>query len=107
MMTKSAVALLKKDDRQERGLVTDQCHDRSGKPDKRGEKSWDKSRLNVNFLMHGNWGLRISGHDAAEVYSPEGHRHAEANPACEVHNGYCASHQNPRPKSLAVLHLSR
>ena len=52
---KSAVALLKKGDRQERGPVTDQCHDRSGKPDKRGEKSWDKSRLNVNFLMHGNW----------------------------------------------------
>ena len=30
-------------------------------------------------------GLCISGHDAAEVYSPEGHRHAEANPTCEVH----------------------
>ena len=29
--------------------------------------------------------LRISGHDAAEVYSPEGHRHAEANPTCETH----------------------
>ena len=37
-------------------------------------------------------GLRISGHDAAEVYSPEGHRHAEANPTCEIHKGYCASY---------------
>ena len=35
---KSAVALLKKGDWQERGLVTDQCHDRSGKPDKRSDK---------------------------------------------------------------------
>ena len=35
---KSAVALLKKGDWQERGLVTDQCHDRSGKLDKRCEK---------------------------------------------------------------------
>ena len=39
-------------------------------------------------------GLRISGHDAAEVYSPEEHRHAEANPTCEIHKGYCTSHQN-------------
>ena len=35
---KSAVAMLKKGDWQERGPVTDQCHDRSGKPDKRSDK---------------------------------------------------------------------
>ena len=35
---KSAVAFLKKGDWQERGPVTDQCHDRSGKPDKRSDK---------------------------------------------------------------------
>ena len=35
---KSAVVLLKKGDWHERGPVTDQCHDRSGKPDKRGDK---------------------------------------------------------------------
>ena len=46
----------------------------------------DKINLNVNLLMQAI-GLRISGHDAAEVYSPEGHRHAEANPTCEVHKG--------------------
>ena len=33
-------------------------------------------------------GLRISRHDAAEVYFPEVHRHAEANPTCEIHKGY-------------------
>ena len=38
MMTKSTEAMLKKGDWQERGPVTDQCHDRSGKPDKRGDK---------------------------------------------------------------------
>ena len=37
---KSAVALLKKGDWHERGPVTDQCHDRSGKSDKKlGQKS--------------------------------------------------------------------
>ena len=35
---KSAVAILKKVDWQERGSVTDQCHDRSGKPDKMSDK---------------------------------------------------------------------
>ena len=35
---KSAVSILKKDDWHERGLVTDQCPDRSGKPDKRSDK---------------------------------------------------------------------
>ena len=35
---KSAVALLKKGDWHERGPVTDQCHDRLGKPGKRGDK---------------------------------------------------------------------
>ena len=35
-------------------------------------KSWDEIHRNVNYLMHDNW-LRISGHDAAEVYSPEEH----------------------------------
>ena len=35
---KSAVAILKKGDWQERGPITDQCHDRSGKPDKRSDK---------------------------------------------------------------------
>ena len=35
---KSAVAILNKGDWQERGPVTDQCHDRSGKPDKMSDK---------------------------------------------------------------------
>ena len=35
---KSAVAMLKKGDWHERGPVTDQCHDRSGKPDKKSDK---------------------------------------------------------------------
>ena len=34
---KSAAAILKKGDRQEKGPVTEQCHDRSGKPDKRSD----------------------------------------------------------------------
>ena len=72
MMTKSAVAMLKKGDWQEREPVTDECHDRPGKPGKRSDKKFGQKlsqRRSSDAI-----GLRISGHDAAEVYSPEGHR---------------------------------
>ena len=39
---KSAVAILKKGDWHERGSVTDQSHDRSGEPDKRGDKKLER-----------------------------------------------------------------
>ena len=39
---KSAVAILKKGDWHERGSVTDQGHDRSGQPDKRGDKKLER-----------------------------------------------------------------
>ena len=52
---KSAVAILKKGDWQERGSVTDQRHDRSGKPDKRcdeklGQKSSKRRSSNARQL---------------------------------------------------------
>ena len=52
---KSAVAILKKGNWHESEHVTDQCHDRTGKPGKKSEKSWDKIHLNVDYLLHGNW----------------------------------------------------
>ena len=69
---KSAVAILKRGDWQERGLVTDQCHDRSGKPDKRSDKKLGQKSSQRRLSDARQLGLRISGHDAAEVYSPEG-----------------------------------
>ena len=84
---KSAVAMLKKDepyDRTVRPVVCDLSNTRQ-------------------------LGLRLSGHGAAEVVVnlTEELRHAETDPTCEVHKGYCTSYQNSRPKSLARLHLSR
>ena len=42
MMTKSAVAMFKKGDWHGRGPGTDQGHDRSGQPDKRGDKKLER-----------------------------------------------------------------
>ena len=52
---KSAVAILKKGNWQERESVADGCHDRPGKPVKRGDEKLGKIHLNVSFLMHDNW----------------------------------------------------
>ena len=52
---KSAVTILKKGDWQERGPVTDQCHDRPGKPGKRSDKKLGKNSSKRHLLMHGNW----------------------------------------------------
>ena len=46
---KSAVAMLKKGDWQEREPVTDQCHDRSGKPDERGDKKLGQNLSRCQF----------------------------------------------------------
>ena len=37
-------------------------------------------------------GLCLLRHEAAEVHLTEELRHAETNPTCEIHEGYCASH---------------
>ena len=57
----------------ERGPVTDQCHDRSGKPGKRSDKKLGQMSSQRQSSDARAIGLRISGHDAAEVYSPEEH----------------------------------
>ena len=89
---KNAVAILKKGDWQERGLVTDQCADRSGKLDKMSDKILVQKSSQRRSFDARKIALCISRHDAAEVFSPEVHRHVETNPTCEVHKGYCASH---------------
>ena len=54
MMTKVSVALLQKNDWQGRGPVTDQCHDRSGKLDKRSDKKLGQksSQRRLSDAMH-------------------------------------------------------
>ena len=105
---KSAMAILKKGDLQEKGPVTDQCHDRSGKPDKMSDKKLGRKSSKRRSSKARQLGCVFhSRHAAAEVYSPEVHRHAEANPTCETHNGYCTSQQNSRPKSFTRIYLPR
>ena len=52
---KSAVAMLKKGNWQERESVSDACHDQTEQPVTRSGKKLDKIHLSVSFLMHDNW----------------------------------------------------
>ena len=64
---KSAVATLKKGDWQERELVTDECHDRSGKPDKRSDKKLGQNSSKRQSSDARQLGCVFhSGHDAAK-----------------------------------------
>ena len=65
--------MLKKENWQEREIVSDACHDRTGQPVKRSDKRLGQNSSKRQFSDARQLGLRISGHDAAEVYSPEEH----------------------------------
>ena len=86
---KSAVAILKKGDWQGRGLVTNQCHVRSGKPDK-----WSDKKLGQKSSQRRLSNARQLGCVFQDMTPPKSseHRYAEANPTCEVHKGNSASH---------------
>ena len=89
---KSSVATLKKDDWHKRGPVTDQGHDRSGQPDKRGDQKLGRRSSQRRPSDTRQLGCVFQDMTPPKVYSPEEHRHAETNPIREIHKGYCASH---------------
>ena len=88
--------MLKKGNWQERESVTDGCHDRTGKPVKRGDE-----KLGQNSSKRQSSDARQLGCVFQDMKPPKsilrkGHRHAETNPTCEVQEGYCASYLNSR-----------
>ena len=56
-----------------------------------------------------NFGLRIAGYGAAEVFIDftEERRHTETDPMCKIHESFCTSRRHSRPKSLARIYLPR
>ena len=97
---KSAVAMLKKHELHEGTgqpvVNSDKSHDRTGQPvvnrDTRHESNHET--CSVQIIEYTTIGLCLSGHGAAEVSInlTEELRHAETNPTCEIHEGYCTSH---------------
>ena len=89
--------MLKKYDLQDRTwqLVVncDESHDRSGQPVvKRDTRHELKQTCWAQIIEYTTIGLRLSRHEAAEVYLTEELRHAATNPTCKIHESYCMSH---------------
>ena len=82
---KSAVVILKKGDWQERGSVTDQCHDRSGKPDKMSDK-----KLGQKLSQRRSSDARQLGCVFQDMTPPKSILRKctdmqKTNPTCEIH----------------------
>ena len=90
----SAVAILKKGDWHERGPVTDQFHDRSGKPDNRSDKKLGRrsSQRRSSDARQLVCVFQDMEPPKLSFNLTEERRHAETNPTCETHESYCTSH---------------
>ena len=103
---KSAVSILKKGDRQERGPITDQCHDRPGKPGKRSDK-----KLGQNSSKRQSSDARQLGCVFQDMTPPKSILRKSTDMPKPIQRvitkAYGASHKNSRPKSVVRLHLPR
>ena len=87
--------MLKKGNWQERESVSDACHDRTGQPVKRSDKKLGQNSSKRRFSDARQ--LRCVFQDMTPPKSSlEVHRHAEANPTCEIHKAYAPTLQNLR-----------
>ena len=90
---KSVVAMLKKGNWQERESVSDACHDRTGQPMKRSDNKLGQNSSKRRFSDARQLGCVFQDMTPPKsIYSPERHRHAEADPVCDVQKGNCASY---------------
>ena len=98
---KSAVAILKKGNWQEKESVSDACHDRTGKPVKRSDKKLGQNLSKRQFS------------DARQFMKPPKSILWKSSdirkPIQRVRftKGYCTSYQNSRPKSFARIDFPR
>ena len=54
--------------------------------------SWNKKLLDVDHLMHDNRVMYFQDMKPPKSILSEELRHAETNPTCKIHDGYCTSH---------------
>ena len=103
---KSAVALLKKGNWQERGPVTDQCPDRSGKPDQRSDEKLDRrssQRRSSDARQLGCVFQDMTPPKSMLLKSTDMRKPIQRAKFTKA----IARHTNSRPKSFARIYLPR
>ena len=104
---KSAVAILKKGNWQERESVSDACHDRTGKRVRKSDKKLGQISSRRQFSDARQLGCVFQDMTPPKSILRKSTDMPKPIQRVKVQKGYCASYQNSRPKSLARLHLSR
>ena len=104
---KSAVAVLKKGNWQEREPVTDECHDRPVKPGKRSDKKLGQKSSKRQSSDARQLGCVFQDITPPKSILRKGTDMPKPIQRVKFTKGYCTSYQNSRPKSFARLHLSR
>ena len=107
IMTKVQWAMLKKGNWQERESVTDGCHDRPGKPGKRGDKKLGQNSSKRRFSDARQLGCVFQDMTPPKSILRKGTDMPKPIQRVKFTKAIARSYQNSRPKSLARLHLSR
>ena len=84
---KSAVAMLKKENWQERESISDACHDRTGQLVKRSDKKLGQNSSKRQFSDARQLGCVFQDMKLPKSILSEVHWHAENDPACKIHKG--------------------
>ena len=104
---KSAVAMLKKGNRQEREPVTDECHDRPGKPGKRGDKKLGQNSSQRQLSDARQLGCIFQDMKPPKSILRKGTDMPKPIQRVKFTKAIARHTKNSRPKSFARLHLSR
>ena len=104
---KSAVALLKKGDWHEQRPVTDQCHDRSGKPDKRSDKKLGQKSSKRRSSDARQLGCVFQDMTPPKSILRKGTDMPRPIQRVKFTNAIARHTKNSRPKSFARIYLPR
>ena len=104
---KSAVATLKKGNWQERGSVSDGCHDRTGKPVKRGDEKLGQDSSKRQFSDARQLGCVFQDMTPPKSILRKGTDMPKPIQRVKFTKAIARHTKNSRPKSFARLHLSR
>ena len=108
---KSAVAMLKKGNWHEnvREPVVNHVkgHDRSGRPDEKRDHELKRGRTERRSSNARQLGCVFQDTKPPKSFLRKSSDVQRPIPRVKIHEGYCASHQNSRPKSFARIDLPR
>ena len=104
---KSAVAMLKKGNWQGGESVSDECHDRPGKPVRKSDQKLGQNSSRSQFSDARQLGCVFQDMTPPKSILRKGTDMPKPIQRVKIHEAYCTSHQNSGPKSFTRIYLPR